>query len=68
MAVISQEALTALLKRCNRLVKLSLEHLEVGQEALVALAAGHDLETLNLTLCYDLDSSALEEVLLSNKK
>ncbi|CAG7833265.1 unnamed protein product [Allacma fusca] len=56
MSVISTETLTELLNMCSSLVKLSLEHMMVSKAAIEAMHSfAATLDTLNITMCYDIN-------------
>ena len=69
MAVVSSDTLTQLLSLCSSLVKLSLEHMVVPKNAIEAMHAfASTLDTLNVTMCYELDAKAFASLLKKCKK
>lgn len=69
MSVVSPDTLTQLLSRCSSLVKLSLEHLIVPVKATDAMHVfASTLDTLNVTMCYDIDPLSFASFLKKCKK
>lgn len=65
MVNISCDSLVELFKRCNRLKKLSLEHVKVNENVLSALSLSKNLEILNLAMVEGINEKGLR-YLLSN--
>jgi len=64
MCEISPTMLNKLLGACPNLHKLSMEHLELSPEVLETAAIfAHSIETLNMTMCYDVDATNLAALL-----
>lgn len=59
MATISTDSLTQLFNKCQRLKKLSLEHVPVDDEVLEALSGNKDLEVINFAMATGIDVSGL---------
>ncbi|CAG5104254.1 Similar to SKP2: S-phase kinase-associated protein 2 (Homo sapiens) [Cotesia congregata] len=57
MAVISPDGLTDLIDNCRLLKKLSLEKCTLNQASCEAISKNNDINTLNLTMCEELDLS-----------
>ncbi|KAF5306975.1 hypothetical protein FQR65_LT07197 [Abscondita terminalis] len=68
MAHISTDCLTILLSKCRRLKKLSLEHIEVNDDALFALSKNKELEILNLAMANGLEQKGLTYLLTNCRK
>lgn len=64
MASISTESLHQLLSRCNQLVKLSLEHIDINEEICEDIAKNIDLNCINLTMCRGLTANGIKKLLL----
>ncbi|RXG58679.1 S-phase kinase-associated protein 2 [Armadillidium vulgare] len=62
MAAIEPEALAELLSVCYHLKKVSLEHCTVSTECCRYLSQNKELDTLNMAMCYDLNSEGLLEI------
>lgn len=63
MAKTTCSALVELFKRCRRLKKISLEHVEVNQEVFAAISLNKDLEVLNLAMAEGVDAKGLKHLL-----
>ncbi|XP_018335639.1 S-phase kinase-associated protein 2 [Agrilus planipennis] len=68
MAHISTESLVMLFSRCYRLKKLSLEHVQVDDDVMLALSLNTDLEILNLAMVEGLQLDGLKYLLSSCQK
>lgn len=68
MAHISATSLTMLFNKCRRLKKLSLEHVNVDDEVLIALSKNKELEILNLAMADGLQHDGISHLLTNCKK
>ncbi|XP_012525689.1 S-phase kinase-associated protein 2 isoform X2 [Monomorium pharaonis] len=59
MAVISPVGLATLLSKCKYLKKLSLEKCVVNRDCCRAISQNTELETLNLTMCENIDTGCI---------
>ncbi|XP_017774518.1 PREDICTED: S-phase kinase-associated protein 2 isoform X2 [Nicrophorus vespilloides] len=65
---VSPESLTSLFTKCQRLKKLSLEHVQINTEVLQALAQNKELEVLNLAMVQGIEVDGLKVLLKNCKK
>ncbi|XP_027234734.1 S-phase kinase-associated protein 2 isoform X2 [Penaeus vannamei] len=68
MAAIEPPALEELLSVCFDLKKLSLEHCTLNQTICTHIANNHNLDTLNMAMCYGLNHSCIVNILTNCKK
>ncbi|KAL3268145.1 hypothetical protein HHI36_007273 [Cryptolaemus montrouzieri] len=68
MAHISPESLKVLFNKCQRLKKLSLEHVPVNSEVLEALAGNKDLEIINFAMATGIREQGLQYLLRNCRK
>lgn len=69
MALISPSLLSQLLKLCPNIEKLSLEHCNVPKEVTESMRVFQSsVDTLNLSMCYDLEAEGLAELLRGCEK
>ena len=61
-------ALEELFSVCSELQKLSLEHCTLNENICKNISKNQNLDTLNLTLCYNLSATALEPILENCQK
>ncbi|XP_075236200.1 S-phase kinase-associated protein 2 isoform X2 [Lycorma delicatula] len=63
MAVISSKDLALLLSKCKKIRKLSLEHCTTDEDVCRSISNNINLETLNLSLCYELNDIGLKYII-----
>lgn len=63
MAVISPNGLAALLSKCKYLKKLSLEKCVLNRDCCRAISQNTELEVLNLTMCENMDSDCIADLM-----
>ncbi|KAK9871829.1 hypothetical protein WA026_014285 [Henosepilachna vigintioctopunctata] len=68
MAYISTDSLISLFNKCQRLKKLSLEHVPVNDEVLEALAGNKDLEIINLAMATGIKEPGLQYLFRNCRK
>lgn len=68
MAEISKESLIDLFNKCQRLKKLSLEHVSVNDTVLEALAGNRDLEVINFAMAIGIAVPGLQYLLRNCRK
>lgn len=68
MAHVSYDCLIDLFTKCNRLKKLSLEHVPINKDVMKALGLSSELEVLNLSMVEGLDLHGVKALLSSCQK
>lgn len=68
MAEITKKSLSDLLKKCQRLKKISLEHVPVNDEVLEALSCSKDIEVINLAMAEGVTTEGMTHLLRNCKK
>ncbi|CAH1102732.1 unnamed protein product [Psylliodes chrysocephalus] len=68
MAFVSPQCLTVLFGKCRRLKKLSLENVQVNDDALIAMSANKDIEVINFAMATGLMEDGLKYLLTNCRK
>lgn len=68
MAEITKQTLTELLRKCQRLKKISLEHVPVDDGVLEALSGNKDIEVINLAMAEGITTEGMTFLLSNCKK
>lgn len=68
MSYIIPESLVMLFNKCQRLKKVSLEHVPLDDEVLIALSGNKDIEVINFAMCEGIKEKGLEYLLSNCRK
>lgn len=68
MAEITKRDLTDLLNKCHRLKKISLEHVPVNNDVLLALSSSKDIEVINFAMAEGITKEGMTCLLRTCKK